>query len=66
LYKGYDPNRKPDSKKKGKEEAPKFKIVGSFVGKDMVGWRFTPIFDYFTEQVSRMACSHRRVKLTRA
>lgn len=47
--------KKPDAKKKkeGKEdEAPKFKIVGSFLGKDMVGWRYVPMFDYFTEQVS--------------
>jgi isoleucyl-tRNA synthetase len=51
VYKGYDANKKPDAKKKDKEEKPKFKKVGTFVGKDMVGWRFTPIFDYFTEQV---------------
>ena len=51
VYKGYDPNKKPDPKKKEKEEPPKFNKVGTFLGKDMVGWRFTPIFDYFTEQV---------------
>ena len=29
---------------------PKFEKVGSFIGKDMVGWRYQPMFDYFTEQ----------------
>ncbi|ORX36748.1 putative isoleucine-tRNA ligase [Kockovaella imperatae] len=47
VYKGYDPKKKPDPKKK---EEPKFRVVGSFQGKDMVGWRYVPIFDYFTEQ----------------
>lgn len=52
LYKGYGAPKK-DSKKKGgkdEEEKPKFKKVGEFQGKDMVGWRFVPMFDYFTEQ----------------
>ena len=48
VYKGYDPKKKPDPKKK---EEPKFKIIGSFQGTDMVGWRYVPMFDYFTEQV---------------
>jgi len=45
VYKEYANGKKPDPKKE-----PKFKKVGSFLGKDMVGWRYTPIFDYFTEQ----------------
>ena len=45
VYKGYDPKKKPDPK-----QQPKFKVVGTFQGKDMVGWRFVPMFDYFTEQ----------------
>lgn len=55
IYKGYTPDNKDkkDSKKKkgGEDEKPKFKIVGTFAGKDMVGWRYQPMFDYFTEQV---------------
>ena len=46
IYKGYDPKKKPDPKK-----GPSFTKVGSFLGKDMVGWKFVPIFDFFTEQV---------------
>lgn len=45
VYKEYQNGKKPDPKKE-----PKFKKVGTFVGKDMVGWRYTPMFDYFTEQ----------------
>ncbi|KAL7421669.1 isoleucine--tRNA ligase [Cryptotrichosporon argae] len=45
IYKEYAGNKKPDPKKE-----PKFKKVGEFLGKDMVGWRYTPMFDYFTEQ----------------
>lgn len=29
----------------------KFKRVGQFQGADMKGWRYTPLFEYFTEQV---------------
>lgn len=47
VYKEYAGGKKPDPKKE-----PKFKKVGSFQGKDMVGWRYIPMFDYFTEQVS--------------
>jgi isoleucyl-tRNA synthetase len=47
VYKEYAGGKKPDPKKD-----PKFKIIGSFQGKDMVGWRYIPMFDYFTEQVS--------------
>ncbi|OCF60579.1 isoleucine-tRNA ligase [Kwoniella mangroviensis CBS 10435] len=36
--------------KKDKDAKPKFKKVGQFVGKDMVGWRYIPMFDHFTEQ----------------
>lgn len=45
VYKGYDPKKKPDPKKE-----PQFKKVGTFQGSDMVGWRYVPMFDYFTEQ----------------
>lgn len=31
---------------------PKFKKIGQFQGADMKGWRYVPLFDYFTEQVS--------------
>lgn len=64
VYKDYVPagtaaasGKKADAKKKkdDKEEEPKFKIVGSFQGKDMVGWRYVPMFDYFTEQVSSVS-----------
>lgn len=48
VYKEYAGGKKPDAKKE-----PKFKKIGSFQGKDMVGWRYIPMFDYFTEQVSR-------------
>jgi isoleucyl-tRNA synthetase len=67
VYKDYVPadaaapagGKKGDAKKKKEtkeEEAPKFKIVGSFQGKDMVGWRYVPMFDYFTEQVRTPPC----------
>lgn len=29
----------------------KFKKVGEFSGEDMRGWRYTPMFEYFTEKV---------------
>jgi isoleucyl-tRNA synthetase len=29
----------------------KFKKVGLFSGEDMRGWRYTPMFEYFTEKV---------------
>ncbi|EIW70713.1 isoleucine-tRNA ligase [Tremella mesenterica] len=45
VYKEYAGGKKPDPKKE-----PKFKKIGSFSGKDMVGWRYQPMFDYFTEQ----------------
>ncbi|WVO22161.1 isoleucine-tRNA ligase [Cryptococcus decagattii] len=45
IYKEYQGGKKPDPKKE-----PKFKKVGTFLGKDMVGWRYVPMFDYFTEQ----------------
>ena len=34
----------------GKDKA-KWKKVGSFLGKDMKGWRYEPLFDTFVEQV---------------
>lgn len=71
VYPGYkkpDPNadaaagkkggKKDDKKKEAKdaeEPKPKFKIVGSFQGKDMVGWRYVPMFDYFTSQYEETA-----------
>ncbi|KAL1413503.1 isoleucine--tRNA ligase [Vanrija albida] len=45
VYKEYANGKKPDPKKE-----PKFKKIGSFLGKDMVGWRYTPMFDHFTEK----------------
>ena len=36
---------------KGKDKG-KWKKVGSFLGKDMKGWRYEPLFDYFVESVS--------------
>ncbi|WVN88285.1 isoleucine-tRNA ligase [Cryptococcus depauperatus CBS 7841] len=45
VYKELQGGKKLDPKKE-----PKFKKVGTFTGKDMVGWRYVPIFDYFTEQ----------------
>ena len=29
----------------------KFKKLGEFKGSDMKGWRYVPLFEYFTEQV---------------
>jgi isoleucyl-tRNA synthetase len=29
----------------------KFKKLGTFKGSDMKGWRYVPLFEYFTEQV---------------
>ena len=29
----------------------KFKKVGEFTGSDMKGWRYVPLFEYFTERV---------------
>ncbi|WVR07005.1 isoleucine-tRNA ligase [Kwoniella sp. DSM 27419] len=51
-YKGDKKDGKKDGKKDKKEEEkePKFKKVGQFLGKDMVGWRYIPMFDHFTEQ----------------
>jgi isoleucyl-tRNA synthetase len=33
----------------------KFKKLEQFVGKDLKGWRYVPLFDYFVSQVSLMA-----------
>ena len=30
----------------------KFKKIGSFKGSDMKGWRYVPLFEYFTNQVN--------------
>jgi isoleucyl-tRNA synthetase len=30
----------------------KYKKVGTFKGSDMSGWRYVPLFDYFTDKVS--------------
>lgn len=46
LYKELQGGKKQDPKK------PKYKKVGTFKGSDMKGWRYVPMFDYFTEQVS--------------
>jgi len=31
----------------------KFKKIGTFKGADMAGWRYVPLFDYFTDKVSK-------------
>ncbi|WWC61844.1 isoleucine-tRNA ligase [Kwoniella dejecticola CBS 10117] len=48
VYKELAPGAKKPKDKK--DEKPKFKKVGQFTGKDMVGWRYIPMFDHFTEQ----------------
>lgn len=35
----------------------KFKKLGQFKGSDMKGWRYIPMFEYFTEQVHYLFCS---------
>ena len=40
----------------GKKQDPKnlkYKVVGRFKGSDLKGWRYVPLFEYFSEQVSR-------------
>lgn len=32
----------------------KFKKLGQFKGSDMKGWRYVPLFEYFTEQVGSL------------
>lgn len=44
LFKELSNGKKQDPKK------PKYKVVGQFRGEDMKGWRYMPLFDYFTEQ----------------
>ena len=34
----------------------KFKKLGTFKGSDMKGWRYVPLFEYFTEQVCALTC----------
>lgn len=63
VYKELAGGKKADPKKK---EEPKFKKVGSFSGKDMVGWRYVPMFDYFTEQVSMTSPASCNVQSRRA
>lgn len=46
LYKELAGGKKQDPKK------PKYKVVKKILGADMKGWRYVPMFDYFTEQVS--------------
>ena len=33
----------------------KYKKLGQFLGADMKGWRYVPLFEYFTDQVSNRA-----------
>jgi isoleucyl-tRNA synthetase len=33
----------------------KYKKVGQFKGSDMGGWRYVPLFEYFTEEVTTLA-----------
>ena len=37
----------------------KFKKVGQFRGEDMRGWRYTPMFEYFTEKVPNQSSPRR-------
>ncbi len=42
----------------GKKQDPKnlkYKVIGKYKGEDMKGWRYQPMFDYFTEQVCRFS-----------
>ena len=39
-------------KKKQDPKKPKYKVVGKFKGSDLKGWRYVPLFEYFSEQVS--------------
>jgi isoleucyl-tRNA synthetase len=34
----------------------KFKKIAQFQGSDMKGWRYVPLFEYFTDQVLKIAC----------
>lgn len=43
---------KKDKGKEGKEAKPKYKKVGEYLGKEMLGWRYVPLFNYFTDRVS--------------
>lgn len=36
---------------KAKKEK-KYEVLETYKGKDMVGWKYEPLFDYFKEQVS--------------
>jgi len=33
----------------------KYKKLGQFLGADMKGWRYVPLFEYFTDQASNCA-----------
>ena len=33
----------------------KYKKLGEFLGSDMKGWRYVPLFEYFTEEVNAIA-----------
>ena len=46
LFKELAGGKKQDPKK------PKYKVVGKFKGSDLKGWRYVPLFEYFSEQVS--------------
>jgi isoleucyl-tRNA synthetase len=35
----------------------KYKKLGQFQGIDMKGWRYVPLFEYFTEQVCDIGCA---------
>lgn len=50
LYEGLLKTLYKDPKK------AKFKKLGQFQGADMKGWRYVPLFEYFTEQVSFFSC----------
>jgi isoleucyl-tRNA synthetase len=42
----------------------KFKKVAQYQGSDMKGWRYVPVFEYFTEQVGRRYVHTREISLT--
>ncbi len=48
----YGDEKKQAKKDKGKDAKPKYKKVGEFLGKEMLGWRYVPLFNYFTDRVS--------------
>lgn len=44
----------------------KFKKVATFKGSDMKGWRYTPLFDFFTDKVRDRPVSFRIIQVSLA